>query len=166
MAFHLEPVHPSYYSVRGRVCQLAGRMAECRDANREALRLSVDFDLAISELVFACDTLAERQEALEFVEQELLRQVHFGAGLLAYRDQAQGNVPPEDILVSLRTLRDARPDLWQSWAAVARQLLDLGDLDEALDVMTEAVDRFPLVPALHFDLARVHKFAAGSRRRH
>ncbi len=159
VAFHLEPVHPSYYSVRGRVCQLAGRMAECRDANREALRLSVDFDLAISELVFACDTLAERQEALEFVEQELLRQVHFGAGLLAYRDQAQGNVPPEDILVSLRTLRDARPDLWQSWAAVARQLLDLGDLDEALDVMTEAVDRFPLVPALHFDLARVHKFA-------
>jgi tetratricopeptide (TPR) repeat protein len=155
IADDLEPSSPSNGSVRGRVCQLAGRMAECREANRAALRLSVDFDIAINELVQLCDTLAERQEALAFIEEQLLTQVHFGDGVLAYREQGGYNLPPEELLVSLRHLQAARPDLWQTWAALVRQLVAMPDLDQAHDVATEAVERFPLVPALWADLARV-----------
>ena len=105
-AQQLEPANPSYFSVRGRVCRLAGRLAEVAPPTGKCCRLSVDFDLAIMELVQGCDTLAERQEMLEFIEQELLQQMHFGDGLLAYSEQALGNLEPEDFrLVSLRNCK-------------------------------------------------------------
>src|SRR5262249_10004999 len=87
-ARRMEPANISHYLVRGRVCNLAGRIDEAKKAYREAIRLSADSELAISELVACCDNLAERREALAFIEAELTRQTLFGDGLLAYREQA------------------------------------------------------------------------------
>jgi tetratricopeptide (TPR) repeat protein len=159
VAHGLEPANPSYWSVRGRLCSLAGKLPEAQAANREAIRLSVDFDFAIRALLASCDNLAQRREALAFVEQELIRQVILGDGLLSYRDVAQYTLPPEELLTSLRAGLAARPDLWHAWSAVIRQLADMHQLDDALVLARQAVARFPLRPALWFDLAMV--YAAG-----
>jgi tetratricopeptide (TPR) repeat protein len=57
-------------------------------------------------------------------------------------------------------LRDAvrlRPDLWQSWAALARFRLELNEPAAALLAAGTAVARFPLVPRVWMDRAAVHR---------
>src|SRR5205823_1174560 len=124
-------------------------------AYREAIRLSVDNDYAVARLLAGCDTLAERREALAFVEGELARQTVFGDGLLAYQQCARYTLEPEELLASLRKGLEARPDLWHAWSAVVRQLTAVGRLDEALDLARQATGRFPLLPRLWLDLALV-----------
>jgi tetratricopeptide (TPR) repeat protein len=156
-AARLEPNNPSRYCVRARLCALAGRPEAVKAACREAIRLSADFGPAISELLLTCDTLAERREALAFIEGELVRQVIFGDGLLAYREWARRVLDPEELLAWLRQALDARPDLWHAWSAVVCQLTEAGKLDEALELAQQATARFPLLPRLWLDLALVCK---------
>jgi cellulose synthase operon protein C len=151
----LDPTFPACHTVRGRVCSLAGRREESRAAYREAIRLSVDSEPAIAALVGEAQTQAERREALALVEQELVRQVVFGGGLLAYRDFARYTLDPEELLASLRRGLEARPDLWQAWSAVINQLAEASKLDEALDLARQATTRFPLLPSIWLDLALV-----------
>jgi tetratricopeptide (TPR) repeat protein len=154
-ARRLEPANISHYLVRGRVCNLAGRIDEAKKAYREAIRLSADSELAIAELVACCDNLAERREALAFIEAELIRQTLFGDGLLAYREQAQYTLPPEELLALLRRGLEARPDLWHAWSAVIRQLTSMERFDEAAALARQAAARFPLLPRIWLDLANV-----------
>jgi tetratricopeptide (TPR) repeat protein len=157
IAYGLEPTSPAYYSVRGEVCSLAERWGEAKEAFREAIRLSVDNGFAIGRLVQACDSAAERREALKFIEGELIRQTIFGDGLLAFRDYAGSILDPEELLASLQEGLEARPDLWHAWSAVIQQAADLDRLDLALDVARQAATRFPLIPAAWLDLALVHR---------
>jgi tetratricopeptide (TPR) repeat protein len=152
----LDPASPSYFTVRAYLSLLTGRREEAKEDYRQAIRLSVDNEHAIIELIAACDTQAERREALAFVELELVRQVIFGNGLLTYRDQARFTLDAEELLTSLRAALAARPDLWHAWSAVIRQLTDMGRLDEALDLARQATARFPLLPALWLDLGLVY----------
>lgn len=155
-AARLEPLTATLYTVRGHLQTLAGRTEEAKASYREALRLMVDFELALQEWIALCDGQLERREALAFVEQEFVRQVISGAGLLAFRDAAQFTLEPDELLAALQRALDARPDLWQSWAAVVRQHRQMDHIDQALDLAREAVDRFPLLPALWVELAEVH----------
>ena len=50
----LEPTSPSYYSVRGWLHMHAGQHAESQEAYCQALRLSIDFESAIRDLMFGC----------------------------------------------------------------------------------------------------------------
>jgi tetratricopeptide (TPR) repeat protein len=156
VAARVEPGSVSLYTVKEHLLTLAGRIDEARECCREAVRLSADSDVAINDWMALCDTQAERREALQFIEQEMMRQVLSGEGLLAYRDAGLYTLPREELLVSLRRTLDARPDLWQAWAAVTRQLREMELLDEALAVASQAVERFPLLPIMWVDLADVH----------
>jgi tetratricopeptide (TPR) repeat protein len=153
----LEPANPSYFTVLAHLCTVTGRIEEAKEAYRQAIRLSVDNSFAIAELIALCDSHAERREALAFVEQELVKQVVFGDGLLTFREQARFTLNPEELLALLQKGLSARPDLWHAWSAVIRQLADMGRLDEALDLAQQATARFPLLPALWLDLAIVCK---------
>jgi tetratricopeptide (TPR) repeat protein len=153
----LEPASPSHFTVLAHLCAVTGQIEESKEAYRQAIRLSVDNGFAIAELIAACDSHAERREALTFVEQELVKQVVFGDGLLTFREQARFTLNPEELLASLQAGLTARPDLWHAWSAVIRQLADMGRLDEALDLARQATARFPLLPALWLDLAVVCK---------
>jgi tetratricopeptide (TPR) repeat protein len=151
----LDPDTPPYFCVQGQLCGMAARMEEARAAYRQAISLSVDTDFAIAALVDACDSPAQRREALRFVEQELVRQVVFGDGLLAFRDQAHGVLSADELLTTLREALAARPDLWHAWSAVIRQLTDMDQTQEAFDQAQQATERFPLMPRLWLDLALV-----------
>jgi tetratricopeptide (TPR) repeat protein len=152
-AGQLDPLNPSYHLVRAHVLQAQQRIDEARTALRQAIELSVDNDLAISELVDLCPTLAERRAVLAFVKDQLVRQVIYGDGLLAFRLHARGALDAEELLAALREALAARPDLWHAWSAVTTQLLDMNRVDEAWELSGQATERFPLVPRLWLDRA-------------
>jgi len=156
-ALALDPNNSWGHSVRGWIARDAGRCAMARADFGKAIALSADNGEAISGLLETCDSLAERREAILFVEQELMRQVVFGEGLLAYRGVARTVMAPEELLASLRLAHQERPDLWHAWSALIQQLADMQRLDEALDLARKATGRFPLLPRLWLDLALVHQ---------
>ena len=153
LATMLEPSSPSEAAVRGQVLEMAGHRDESRAAYRDAIRRSVDMEFALNRLVDSCDSRAERTEALAFIEGELVRQVIFGDGLLAFARLARGRMDPDALLASLRAAREARPDLWHAWSALVHQLVERGRSDEAMEVAREATSRFPLQAATWLDLA-------------
>lgn len=156
-AIQFEPNSTFGYSTRAWVHRAAGDIAGAQSDYRRAIALSVDNDNAINGLLEVSDSLASRREAVTFVEQELIRQVVFGDGLLAFRDVARSVISPEELLASLRLAHRERPDLWHAWSALVQQLTEMRLLDEALDLAVEATGRFPLLPRLWFDLSKVHR---------
>jgi cellulose synthase operon protein C len=158
----LEPHNTTTYSVLGQVHEQAGRRDQAREAFREAIRLSVDNTFAIHQLMAGCETFEQRRESLMFIESELIRQVIFGDGLWAWQFHAQQTMQPVELLQSLQKALDARPDHWQAWSAVVRQLLEMRRGDEALTLARQATSRFPLLPALWLDLAAASR-ACGDR---
>jgi tetratricopeptide (TPR) repeat protein len=162
-----EPDSPPYYCVLGGLRERQSRRDEAREAYGNAIRLSVDNDWAIGRLMDTAETLAERRDALALIEAELVRQVIFGDGLLAYQQHARRTLEPEELLASLRRAHAARPDLWHAWSALVRQLLQMDRADEAHRLALQATARFPLLPGLWIDLAetcRPKKDAEGETR--
>ncbi len=153
----LDAEDPSYHCVRGKVLQEMGDLASARAAYRETIVRTVDNSNAIGALIELADSAAERREALELVRRELLRQVMFGEGLLAWRSYARGTLEPEECLSLLEQALAERPDLWHAWSAYTMQLLEVGRLDDALRHSTTACERFPLLPRLWLDLGMVHE---------
>ncbi len=142
------------HSTLGFIKLSQGHTAAGRSHLRDALTLSVDNDYALNTLVDTGTTLAERQESLDFVRRELIRQVTQGDGLLSFQNAAQRTLPPDEALTVLREAFDARPDLWQSWVAVGVQLIEMGRTEEALELIGRAIDRFPLLPRLRLEQGR------------
>lgn len=132
------------------------RAAAIREA-RLAIEYSVDNGNAIRALFQACATFEERKDSVAFIQQELGRQVIFGDGVSAFREEAYNILEPEALLTVLREAHAARPDLWQTWIAMVEQLVDMQNFDEALSVAMGAVDHFPLLPRCWFELAEVHR---------
>ena len=156
-AIRVEPNHSAGLSVRADLLFQSGRIAEARADWREALRLEVDNAYVLSRYVESGATLADRKAALAEVASELRRQVIFHNALSAYRDAARGLLPGDEVLQLLREANLARPDLWQSWSVYANQLVDVGRHEEALQICSGATQRFPLVPRIWVDLARVEQ---------
>ena len=149
----LDPTSTAEASVRGFVLERAGRLAEAREAFREAIRRDVDNESAIDRLIETSHSHAERLDALAFVAGELERQVTFGDGLLAFARRARGTLDGDGLLATLVRGLEARPDLWHAWSALIHERLDRGDLDEAVALSRQAVERFPLLPRLWLDRA-------------
>lgn len=157
LANELDPTHPLCQFLLGRIHQAEGRLDEAKQALRRSIAISVDYDPAIAALVEACDTQAEREAELQFIYEQLVAQVTFGEGLLSYREYAAGTLPPEQLCEHLRDAHRARPDLWQAHSALVMQLIDMQQLDEALEVAQASTRRFPLLPRGWADLALVHQ---------
>jgi predicted Zn-dependent protease len=154
-SLRLEPEHTSSHSVAARVYAVAGRVEDAKRHARRALELSIDNEGAMAELIDLCATPDERREALRFFCDQLVKQVTSGDGLLAYRQVASGTLDNEETLRTLDEALAARPDLWHAWSAKARQLADMSRFDEAVEVLRQATQRFPLLPRIWLDLAAV-----------
>ncbi len=149
----LEPLNPSQCYLQAKIHRGEGRLAEAKKALREAVLLSVDFALAIDDWMSICTTLAERREVLATVQSELVRQVIFGGGLLAFRRHAHGVLGPLELWDLLNQMLQDRPDLWQVWSACVQQLLGMGSRESALEIARKATERFPLLPVLWLERA-------------
>jgi tetratricopeptide (TPR) repeat protein len=153
----LEPDNPFGQCVIGTIHAELGNFPLAKQAYREAIQLSVDSEYAIFELISNSHTIEERRESLEFIQQELIRQVTFGDGLFAYRQVARMTLSDDETLNLLQAALDARPDLWHAWSAVIHQLIDMQRLDEALGLARRSTELFPLVPRVWLDLAYINR---------
>ncbi len=157
IGLRLDPNSPTSHHILGAALAKLNRLDEARDHWRQAISISVDHRFAINELVESFEAPARRRDALRFVHDELVRQVIFGDGLLAYRDQASLTLQPTELLADLREALNARPDLWQAWSAVVGQLAAMDQLDEALELARKSTDRFALNSRVWQDHAYVHQ---------
>ena len=157
VAAELEPMHLGLWNIRGDLLRRSHRTAEARTAYRRGIKLDVDNTYAIEQLLLGCDNRSQRLDALDFIWNEHRLQVYFGDGFLEYCRHAHEVLPAEELLSQIRELQKQRPDLWQLWSAAVHQLAEMGMSDQALATAQEATDRFPLIPRLFFDCARVHQ---------
>jgi len=154
----LEPDSPSYFYTLGHALSRDDRPREARDAYEEAVRQSVDNEVAILELFNLARGDAEKKEVVEFIGDELKRQRVYGDGLLAFREQAvqaHDAVEPDDLMRLLQDVFDEHPDLWQAWSVTIQQLTLAGRVEEARALAKDAVERYPLLARLWVDLAEV-----------
>ena len=163
VSWEVDPKNPSQWTTRAYLHARKGNMAQSREDCKQAIRLSVDLEVAQQDLLSTCDTYEERREALAFIETELERQVTFGQGLLYFRELALGTLEADELLAVLKKGLEARPDLWQSWSAVVRQLTFMERFGEAIEVTLRAVERFPHLPALWVDLADAYRGARNTK---
>jgi cellulose synthase operon protein C len=155
MADKLEPQSVSNYLLAGRILRGKRQYGAAKQKFLETIKLSADSDLAVSEAMNLCDTIEERREVLKFLEHELETQVLYGDGLLSYREHAANTLEPEELLAQLEKARQSRPDLWHTWSASSAQLASLNRLDEAWAMIQEGTARFPLLPRMWIDQARI-----------
>ena len=159
-ALLLEPNNTYGYAMFGDLCGQLGKWEAARDHYRRAIALSVDNDYALAHLVSACDTPAQKRDALQFLSAELQKQTVYGDGLLGFRQYAKGILSPNEIYRALYAALQERPDLWHAWSAAIQQLIDLDRAPEAEQLALQATARFPLNPALWVDLAAARKAQA------
>jgi len=159
-ARRLDPQSPRNHSTEGYLHLRAGANEKARKSFSEAIRLEVDDDYSIAALLESCITPEQRRDSLRFVEEEMVRQVMFGDGILMWARRATGVLTHDEILEALRRAHAARPDLWHAWSALVNNLAEADRLPEALKLATEAVERFPLLPRLRVDLAYVYQLHA------
>jgi len=156
-AQQVEPHAPSTLNLLGFVHLRAGHLDEARQWYEKAVRQSVDDDYASAALLRQCRTTQERRDVLRLIQDELVRQVIFGDGLLAFRLQARATLESQEVLDRLREAWQARPDLWHAWSALLQQLISMHQLDEALALAQQAGERFALLPRIWMDIADVHE---------
>lgn len=159
-ALLLEPTNTYGYAVFGDLRGQMGKWDAARDHYRRAITLSVDNDYALGRFVGACDTPAQKREAIYFIQVELQRQTVYGDGLLGFRQYAKGILSPEEIYSAVYATLRERPDLWHAWSAAIQQLIGLDRAPEAEQIAIQATTRFPLNPALWQDLAGARKAQA------
>ena len=152
----VEPSSPAGPFARGRILAMQNQLAEARDLYRQALKLSIDYEPALSGLVQSCNTKAEREAELQFIFDELNSQVSLGDGLLNYRFYAQSCLEPATLLSRLRKALEERQDLWHAWSAVIHQLSDMQQHEEAIELAQQATRRFPMLPRIWIDRSAAH----------
>ncbi len=157
-AVQIDTESPSSHGIRGSLLRALHREADARTALYEAIRLSVDYSPAIAELAQIGGERDDRRAAAAYIQGELERQVVFGEGLQAFRTHFFGVLAPAELLNVMREAHGVRPDLWEAWSCLIGQLLDMKSWDEALQLASECVARFPLLAGAWIDLATVQRF--------
>ncbi len=155
--FRIEPRNSYSVSLLGNIHEKMRHFPEARARFRQAIALSVDNGNAIAGLLRLANTDKERKEELVFLEQELVRQVVRGDGLIAFMEAARPILEAEALLKILRQAHSERPDLWHAWSALIRQLDHLGSYDEALSHAQKATERFSHMPKMWLELAMIHR---------
>jgi tetratricopeptide (TPR) repeat protein len=153
----LEPLATGLFNLRAGLLADEGRYAEARETLKATLSRDVDNPWAMGALMSHCQTASERRAAILYLRDELIRQTTRGDGLFEFADIARPNLDPSDLLDLFRQAHAARPDLWQAWSTLCRQLSAMNLRDEALSVARDATVRFPLIPRLWLDLGLVHR---------
>ena len=141
VSLRLEPHEAPTYHLRAVLLCREGRIAEAKESLRQTLAQAIDNGYAAHELLRLCDSLAHAAKALDFIRDELKRQVTFGDGLLTFRELAHGILDSTELLAVLQEAVATRPDLWHAWSAVTLQLLNMDRRDEAWEAINQATQR-------------------------
>jgi len=152
-ALAFDPSDEVSHGVLGLVREAAQRKVEAAVSFRESLKLNVDYLTSFEGLLRVNGTFAERKETLEFVRQEMVRQVSEGDIVPAYREQAAGVVDPATLEKDLQFFHKERPDLWQTWCALREHYHATSQHEKELETARQMTERFPLLPRAWSELA-------------
>ena len=153
LAHEVDPNGPATYVLRAAMHSSRNETAQAIEQYREAIKHSIDSEYAIAGLINCCDSKAKRKTQLQFVLDELNRQVGLGEGLITYHSLAQTCLDPPELLATLRDTLKKGDDRWQAWVVVIRQLSDMQQHDEAIELAKKASKKFPLLPRIWMELA-------------
>jgi len=156
-ALDLNPRVAAAHGIHASILQSLGRADEARQAFRQALTLDVDYTFAIHGLLDGARDARQRREELDFIHNEMVRQVLQGAAIAAYRERAFPLLEPEVLLDQLAIVHKARPDLYEAWVALIEHLTDMGRLEEAQRLAEQASKRFARLPGAWLTMARIHR---------
>lgn len=133
------------------------QLEKANQAFKEAIKLSCDYSYAYEKLLKTSLDLPNQKANLKFIYDELMRQVSFGEGIIEFESVASHYLESNEIEKFLRFALDERPDLWQSWVAYSIHLRKCMRLPEALQVMEQAIERFPLLPRMYLEKSETHR---------
>jgi tetratricopeptide (TPR) repeat protein len=156
-ARQFEPHHPASWQVEAGVLEAMNRTGDARDLLKHALELSIGSTYALRRLVLLADSPKEKEEALHFIWKQFERQSVSGPAIPVYREVAFPILEITDLSSHLRIIWEQRPDLWESWHTLLHQLIAVGDLDQAGKVAAGAAERFPTLPVVWRDAARLNQ---------
>ncbi|MGH1439118.1 MAG: C39 family peptidase [Cellvibrionaceae bacterium] len=133
------------------------QLSLANDAFKESLRCSCDYTYAFKKLLEVNIDRKSQKEAVIFIHNELMNQVSYGDGILEFEDTAYQCFDSQQISEFLTHALNVRPDLWQSWIALSTHLRESGQNREALNAIESAIEKFPLIPRLHYEKAKTLK---------
>lgn len=151
-ALAFDPGDATSHGILGLVYEEAGRASQAGDSFREALSKNIDYLSAFDGLLRVNDTFAGRKKVLEFVREEMLRQVSDGSIVLEYRLQANGVMESGSLEKDLLAFHEERPDLWQTSNALIQHYHGTGQYDLELSTAQSMTEQFPLLPRAWADL--------------
>jgi tetratricopeptide (TPR) repeat protein len=158
LAEKIDPHAPASPGVVGEVLISLRRFPDARKATERGLRLSIDADWLMPQLLKSCAEFQERRAAVEFLREELKRQVSSGGAFLRFQEVSTGVLTPEELQDTLEALRATQAEHWEVWSVCRQQALARNQPDRALILAEESTRRFPLLPRVWLDLADVHRF--------
>lgn len=156
-AVEIDPSEPANYMIRGSVLAAMKKTDEAAKDFEKALALSADADYALNSWLDICRTNEEKINVLRFARSELKKQGSFGPGIVAYREQAKRILESKELLGQLRLFYNENKDYWFSLSVIVQQLVDMHELDEALELAEKNTKRFPLIYQVWHDLSTIHK---------
>jgi len=125
---------------------------------RAVLCRDVEVESALYRLLQAPNPEAQLA-ATDLVASQMRQQVLLGDSLLTFQAEAGRAWPAAQVLAFLAEQRARWPALWQGTVAMARQLMQMQRLEEALAELVAAAERFPLLPRVHFEQAEALRLA-------
>ena len=125
---------------------------------RTAIKHSCDCIEAFEPLLECASTGELKREELKFIYDQLISQVTFGDALIEFQEIARNWYSAEELLKFLNFAVKERPDLWQSWVALAIQNRETGEYKTAIDLIDQAIEKFPLIPRLLLEKAEIRYY--------
>lgn len=150
------PFESVAFGVLGDLCARTGDVVGARAALRRAVELSIDNGWAIQRLSGLGADPGDTRDDVRFVLDQLRRRVSRGTGII---EAAHASIvlPHEERrarLDELLAMASHRPDAWE---AVIRARLEAGATDEAGELSSRAIERFPRWFPLRRLEAEVHR---------
>ena len=146
---------PAAFSMLADIYTAKRMTGKAKQAYRRSIEISCDHTSAFEPLLqCALDYDSEKAE-LEFIHQQLMKQVSYGDGILQYQYLASRWLTTQEINNFLHQVVEKRPDLWQSWLALSRAYKNQDLLKKSFSTLESARKRFPLVAEIYYEKAEV-----------
>ncbi|MGB0372857.1 MAG: tetratricopeptide repeat protein [Opitutales bacterium] len=133
-----------------------GQFAEARNALKTSLKINIDSADNLNLLIDSCEDQETYERAFSFLESEIIKQVNKGDAILEFAKRAPRIIASDDLLQKLKKVNAARPDLWQSWAALILEYQRQHNFSEFPRLMDECVELHAHVPRIHQINAEIH----------
>ena len=156
-AIAIEPTASVNHARLGDIYLYQQERSLARASLRKAIELNCDYTYAYGKLMECGLNHEAQQQDLAFIYAQLMAQVSYGDGILEYQKIAWQLLSASEIIHFLQHALDARPDLWQSWVALALAKRNQGENEAALTLLDAAAERFPLLPRIFLERAETQQ---------